>query len=127
MKKSKSTYPDVLGLLVRQMAREGLPSPVLEHRFHSVRRWRFDLAYPSYKIAFEYEGGIFAGGRHSRGRGFANDIEKYNTAGLMGWRVFRIHGDMVYQGNREMDEGWRLIRDVLLTPELRKAPSTSYL
>jgi len=117
MKRSKVTTPDVLGLLVRQMEREGLPLAVREHRFHEVRRWRFDLAYPDLKIAFEYEGGIHSYGAHSRGKGFAKDVEKYNTAGMLGWRVFRIHGDMVYRHNREIDEGWILIRDVLFELE----------
>ncbi len=104
---------DVVGLLVKQMKREGLPQPIREHRFHPTRKWQFDLAYPDLKLAFEYEGGIWVAGRHNRGGGYAKDIEKYNTAALMGWRVFRMYGDMIFKGQREMDEGWKLIQDVL--------------
>ena len=53
------------------------------------RKWRFDYAWPAKKIAVEVEGGVFTNGRHSRGAGMAADMEKYNTATLMGWRVFR--------------------------------------
>ena len=61
-----------------------------EYRFHPTRQWRFDYAIPAARVAIEVEGGIFTGGRHTRGKGFANDLEKYNTAESMGWHVLRI-------------------------------------
>ncbi len=61
-----------------------------EYRFHPSRLWRFDLAVPSKKIAFEYEG-IFRGNtRHVRNTGYSKDCEKYNHAALLGWRVYRF-------------------------------------
>ena len=68
---------------------EGMPEPVAEFRFHPVRRWRFDYAWPDAKVALEVEGGIWTGGRHTRGAGFVADLEKYNTATALGWRVLR--------------------------------------
>lgn len=62
---------------------------IKEHQFHDKRKWRFDYAIPTHRIALEVEGGVWTGGRHTRPQGFLNDIEKYNTATLMGWRVFR--------------------------------------
>lgn len=62
---------------------------VKEFKFHPSRRWRFDYAIPEHKIAVEVEGGVWTGGRHTRPQGFLGDIVKYNTATLMGWRVFR--------------------------------------
>lgn len=62
---------------------------VKEYRFHTKRRWRFDYAIPAHHIAIEVEGGIWTRGRHTRPQGFLGDIEKYNTATLLGWRVFR--------------------------------------
>jgi len=67
-----------------------IPPAVKEHRFHPVRRWRFDYAWPDRKIALEVEGGVFTGGRHSRGAGMIADMQKYNTAALLGWRVLRV-------------------------------------
>lgn len=81
----------------------GLPEPTAEHRFHPTRRWRFDWAWPAYKIAVEIEGGVFAGGRHSRGAGYRNDLEKYNSAHLMGWRVFRYLPEQVRDGQAVHD------------------------
>ena len=68
----------------------GLPAPVREHRFHPVRRWRFDYAWIDHKVALEVEGGVWTGGRHTRGAGFVADIEKYNAATVAGWRVVRV-------------------------------------
>ncbi|MBU9316557.1 endonuclease domain-containing protein [Burkholderia multivorans] len=75
-----------------------LPEPVREHRFHPVRRFRFDFAWPHAKVAVEIEGGVWTGGRHTRGDGFESDAHKYNLAALDGWRVFRFTGAMVKSG-----------------------------
>ena len=80
------------------LASAGLPEPVREHRFAPPRRWRFDFAWPDRRIALEVEGGTWSGGRHVRGRGYANDCTKYNAAVLLGWRVLRVTSDMVRSG-----------------------------
>jgi hypothetical protein len=61
-----------------------------EHRFHPTRKWRFDYAHKPSKVALEIEGAMWSGGRHTRPTGFAGDIEKYNAATALGWRVFRL-------------------------------------
>ncbi len=70
-----------------------------EYVFCKGRRWRFDFALPAQRIAVEIEGGIWSGGRHTRGKGFEQDCEKYNEAALLGWRVFRFTGGMVDRGD----------------------------
>lgn len=70
---------------------------IKEFKFHPVRKWRFDYAIPEYKIALEVEGGVWSGGRHTSPKGFLGDIEKYNMATLMGWRVFRTTPDELYK------------------------------
>ena len=67
----------------------GLPEPVTEHKFHPIRRWRFDYAWLDYKIALEVEGGVWTGGRHTSSVGFIKDMEKYNAAACLGWRIIR--------------------------------------
>lgn len=70
--------------------------PVTELRFHPTRKWRFDYAFPKYKIAIEVEGGVYSGGRHVRGKGFLNDCEKYSEAAILGWCVIRVPPDNLY-------------------------------
>ena len=85
-------------LLYAQIEQVRIPLPTLEHRFHSVRRWRFDFAWIDHKLAVEVEGATWARGRHTRGGGFEADCEKYNAAVLLGWRVLRFTGGMVEDG-----------------------------
>ena len=75
-----------------------MPTPEREYRFHPVRKWRFDLAWPERKIAAEVEGATWTNGRHTRGSGFVADCEKYNAAALLGWTVYRFTGSMIEDG-----------------------------
>lgn len=73
------------------------------------RRWRFDFVHESTRTIIEIEGGVWSGGRHTRGDGFTKDCEKYNEATLAGWTVFRITGTMITTPNIE-----RLVKHVRL-------------
>jgi very-short-patch-repair endonuclease len=77
-------------LFVRMTVARGMPAPVTEFVFHPTRKWRFDYAWPAEKIALEVEGGVWTGGRHTRGSGFVKDMDKYNAAACLGWRVIRV-------------------------------------
>lgn len=74
--------------LWRVLAPHGLPTPCLEYRFHPVRKWRFDLAWPAERVAAEIDGGQWraGGGRHNTD----SDREKLNVAAALGWRVLRF-------------------------------------
>ena len=69
------------------LTRHGLPLPVAEFRFHPPRRWRFDFCWPQFSVALENQGGIFSGGRHTRGAALLREHEKLNNAAADGWRV----------------------------------------
>lgn len=64
-------------------------APEREYRFHPVRRWRFDFAWPAIKLAVEIQGGGMGGrmGGHQTAKGMQNDCDKNNAAILLGWRV----------------------------------------
>lgn len=73
--------------------------PAREYRFSPPRFWRFDFAFPERKVAVEIEGGVYNGGRHTRGSGFVADCEKYNRAATLGWRVLRFPTHEVKNGH----------------------------
>lgn len=75
-----------------------LPEPMREYRFHSKRRWRLDFAWPTQMLGVEIEGGVWSGGRHTTGVGFTLDCEKYAEAMCAGWRILRVTGSQVENG-----------------------------
>jgi very-short-patch-repair endonuclease len=60
-----------------------------EYKFHPTRRFRFDAAIPEKRIAIEFDGGCYVQGRHTRGQGYINDMDKYNEATKFGWKLLR--------------------------------------
>lgn len=84
-------------LFYAMLQNAGLPVPVREHKFNELvlsktgvpRKWRFDYAWLNEKVALEVEGGVFTRGRHTRGKGFMDDLEKYEAARLQGWVVIK--------------------------------------
>lgn len=89
-------------IFIALLKKESIILPQTEFRFHHKRKWRFDYAWQSHKIAVEVEGGVFGRGKtcpvckqakrlgHSSVTGIKRDIEKYNNAMLLGWRVYRV-------------------------------------
>jgi hypothetical protein len=78
------------------LAQGWTPAFVREYRFNPDRHWRFDFADIPMKIAVELEGGVFTRGAHTRGKHFESDLEKYNSAALLGWRVLRYTRDTMH-------------------------------
>lgn len=78
----------------------GLLEPWYEHKIQKgtdkrgrPTYWRFDYAWPSEKLFLEVQGGIWLHrkgkhpGRHSGGTGQIGDMQKYNAAAILGWRI----------------------------------------
>ncbi len=70
-----------------------------EFEFHPKRKWRADFHLVGKKILVEVEGGIWSRGRHTRGKGYIGDMEKYNAATMMGFQVIRFSTDQVKLGH----------------------------
>jgi very-short-patch-repair endonuclease len=69
-----------------------------EHVFHPERKWRLDWACPRLRLAVEVEGITYFGGgigRHQSAAGIEADMEKYNAAAALGWRVLRYSQRMI--------------------------------
>lgn len=93
-KKSKAKATATASDFFTALCRSDLKAEcVKEFRFHPIRKWRFDYALPDHRLAIEVEGGVWSGGRHIRPRGFLGDMEKYNSASALGWRVLRVTPD----------------------------------
>ena len=63
-----------------------------------LQDWRLDFAWPDRHLAVEVEGGVWTGGRHTRGAGFEEDARKYNVLALLGWRLLRFTSRSIQSG-----------------------------
>ena len=81
----------------------GLPVPVLEYKFLSSRRFKFDLAWPDRMLACEVDGMV-----HRIKSRFLADMEKMNLAREAGWSVVHVTPSMIGNG-----EALALIRRAL--------------
>ena len=80
---------------------EGLAGFVEEHPFKGLsgkRRYRFDLAFVDEKVAIEVQGGVFSGGRHTRGKGFSDERSKSAQAQILGWKYIEVTPAMIRSG-----------------------------
>ena len=94
-KKTKQKQPkyDAFCLLLRQHLGAEV---IAEHRFHPTRMWRFDYALPAHRIAIEIDGGVWQIGRHNRPKGYIADLDKFNHAAALGWRVLKFTPQQQY-------------------------------
>ncbi len=87
-----------LDTMLAVLCQQGVPAPEREFPFHPERFWRFDVCWPSAKIALEIEGVTHQGGRHQRKDGYEEDVAKYNEALLLSWKVIRATPRQVASG-----------------------------
>lgn len=93
--------------LLRALLADPIPGWDLtrEYRFHPDRKWRFDFAFPSVRLAVEVDGR-----RHRTCAGQRSDCEKGNEAVRMGWRVLHFPS-----GQKARAAEWAaLVRECLL-------------
>jgi len=92
---------------------QGLNSTAINKKGIEYRRkFRFDCACPSLKVAIEIEGAIWTQGRHNRPIGMQQDMDKYNLATLEGWRLLRYTPEqLMKQPNKIIDDVRKLCGD----------------
>jgi very-short-patch-repair endonuclease len=111
-----SAQPEAVRHLLTRIRQTGLPEPVTEFQFAPPRRWRFDVAFLSAKVAVEIDGGTWSGGRHVTGKGFEDDCLKKNMAVELGWRVLTYTTGLVLA-----DEAIIQLERVLTADRIREA------
>lgn len=97
--------------LAAALAANALPGWDLtkDYSFDRSRRWTFDFAFPSQKLALEVDGQ-----RHRTFKGQRTDSEKFNEATRQGWRTLRLPADRVSKVRAE--EFVLLVLEVLCCP-----------
>ncbi len=98
-KKQSSQGEELMALQLRSMNIEF----TTEFKFCDTRKWRADFRILNTQILVEVEGGIHSGGRHTRGKGYEKDMEKYNWATANGWLVHRFSTEKVKKGEAIKD------------------------
>jgi hypothetical protein len=95
-----SSISSMLELLFNQQLQDAgiTDGCVRELVFAPPRKWRFDFAWQEQLVAVEIEGGSWITGRHTRGKAFEEDCDKYNEAAARGWRLLRFTTDQVNDG-----------------------------
>lgn len=99
LKKAHTKSAEVRRSFLRQCRDAGVEQPATEFQFHPTRKWKFDFCWIEKRIALESEGGLFsARGGHRTYTGIKRDMEKYNAAAKLGYRVFRFTPDEITNG-----------------------------
>jgi len=92
--RNKATWDS--GLLLLALTGAGLPLPAPEYRFHATRRWRFDFAWIEERVALEIDGGTYqANSAHRSVKDSLKDMDKFNAATALGWRVIHARPEQV--------------------------------
>ncbi len=94
-KKQSSQGEELMALQLRSMNIEF----TTEFKFCDTRRWRADFRISNTQVLVEVEGGTWSGGRHTTGKGYELDCEKYNWATSNGWQVIRFTTSQVKKGD----------------------------
>lgn len=84
--------------ILTQIKMCGLPEPETQAMLIPGRKWRWDLAWPSKRLAVEIQGGIWTRGKHGRASGIIKDMDKLNAAQLAGWRVLQFANTHIRSG-----------------------------
>lgn len=110
---------DLAVKLVDLCNRYHLPLPIVDAKAKGLqfaaefgRKFRFDAAWPVFRLAVEIHGGEWVGGRHATGAGLTADSVKHRHAVLLGWHILPFTGSelrespaMVAACIRAMTEG----------------------
>lgn len=117
MQKALGTESLAEAVLLNRIRELHLPEPQTQVQLISWRKYRYDFAWPEYKIAVELQGGVHGNesrGRHTRGAGYEEDCTKLALAQIAGYACLYLTPGMVDKGTGGMlllemfkARGWR--------------------
>jgi very-short-patch-repair endonuclease len=80
------------------LAELDIPQPTFEYKFHTKRKFRWDMAWVDQKLAVEVLGGIWIKGGHNTGKGITRDCEKLDEGVKLGWKVLQFTKEQIESG-----------------------------
>ena len=86
----RSKEKDYIGWNLLYWTNKNMVTLEEEFKFHPERKWRFDWAIESMKLAIEYNGIMSEKSRHTTISGYTGDMNKINAAQAMGWRIIQL-------------------------------------
>lgn len=105
--KNKVKIPQSIGKyklhLIAVLKNSGL-NFVPEFEFSPDRKFRFDWALPDLMVAVEYEGIFSEKSGHTTLSGYKKDVEKYNQATILGWKILRYTADNYLEFENDLKE-----------------------
>lgn len=72
-------------ILANRCERHGLPKPEMQALLIPSRKFRWDLAWPAYRVCVDVQGGMYSNGRHLRVQGYETDLVKSALVQLEGY------------------------------------------
>ena len=69
---------------------------IKEFQFNPNRKWKADYYIPELNLLIEQEGGVYTRQAHGSISGILRDIEKYNSATQLGYKILRFTPKQLY-------------------------------
>src|SRR5688572_21789089 len=89
-RKPKSKALEWMKVELDKWAKKHGSDVMAEHQFDKTRKFRWDFCFLEYRIALEFEGGIFLRkSGHNTATHYTKDCIKYNLGTTQGWRILR--------------------------------------
>lgn len=111
----KESTESLEAMFAKQVERFGLPTPVTQFKFDDTPvDWRWDFAWPAYKLLVEVNGGIYQDPPtgHRSIRGIVRDYAKLNAATARHWWSIALEPKEVESGS-----GVLKVQEFILTYE----------
>jgi very-short-patch-repair endonuclease len=91
---------DLERALATQIKQHGLPEPKEQFMLpESARKYRWDFAWPQYRLVVEVNGGIWVPSEHSTGTGIKRDYDKNNEGELCGYSQLTFDSGAIDDGS----------------------------